>query len=270
MCNPIEIMTFIQCQMSKALADSNHQWRSIDKIMLVRTLYNCLLAYWEWSLNLNKLIFPNFQNVSSAPLKTVDSLAQLCETLWPSVQLANAKWNASKPLSSHAERSPLGKATQISYLLAILFHNIFCIHPRSLRYGPKTLGSIIDNCQLSDWPVRDMDKERHLIQDNAFEVYERASYGHGCEIQQITDDKHKKCESRIHNNHKHFSSQLNPLIIISTVCLPVCYLGYGSPAKLMASAVKKVLTVPTELECKNECVRLRETTAFNCMSFSFG
>lgn len=42
-----------------------------------------------------------------------------------------------------------------------------------------------------------MDKERHLIQDNAFEVYERASYGHGCEIQQITDDKHKKCKLAI-------------------------------------------------------------------------
>lgn len=61
-------------------------------------------------------------------------------------------------------------------------------------YGAKSLGSIIDNCQLSDWPVRDMDKERHLVQDNAFEVYERASYGHGCEIQPIADDKHKKCK----------------------------------------------------------------------------
>lgn len=60
------------------------------------------------------------------------------------------------------------------------------------RYGPKKAGSIIDNCQLSDWPVRDMDKDRHLINDNAFDVFERASYGHGCEIQPIFDDKHKK------------------------------------------------------------------------------
>lgn len=37
-----------------------------------------------------------------------------------------------------------------------------------------------------------MDKDRHLIHDSAFDVYERASYGHGCEIQPITDDKHKK------------------------------------------------------------------------------
>lgn len=39
-----------------------------------------------------------------------------------------------------------------------------------------------------------MDKDRHLIHDSAFDVYERASYGHGCEIQPITDDKHKKCK----------------------------------------------------------------------------
>lgn len=61
------------------------------------------------------------------------------------------------------------------------------------RYGQQRHASVIDNCQLSDWPVRDMDKERHLIQDAAFDVFERASYGHGCEIQPIVDDKHKKC-----------------------------------------------------------------------------
>lgn len=49
-----------------------------------------------------------------------------------------------------------------------------------------------DNCQLSDWPVRDMDKDRHLIPDPSFDVYERASYGHGCEIKPPIDDKHNK------------------------------------------------------------------------------
>lgn len=62
-----------------------------------------------------------------------------------------------------------------------------------VRYGPKTRGSIIDNCQLTDWPVRDMDTSRHLVEDSAFDVYERASYGRGCEIQPITDEKHKQC-----------------------------------------------------------------------------
>lgn len=78
-------------------------------------------------------------------------------------------------------------------------HSIFFLNSPcyfSKRYGQQT-GGVIDNCQLSDWPVRDMDKGRHLIPDVAFEVYERASYGHGCEIQPIVDEKHKKCMIKI-------------------------------------------------------------------------
>lgn len=52
--------------------------------------------------------------------------------------------------------------------------------------------------------------------------------------------------------------------------ISVCYLGYGSPAKLLSSAIKKVVSVPTELDCKNECIRFRENTPFKCYSFSFG
>ncbi|XP_065081067.1 uncharacterized protein LOC135703711 [Ochlerotatus camptorhynchus] len=110
-------------------------------------------------------------------------------------------------------------------------------------FGPHSINSVIDNCQLSDWPVRDMDKDRHLVFDEGFDVFERASYGQGCEIQPIIDDKHAK---------------------------KFCYLGYGSPAKLLSSAIKKVISVNTELDCKNECVRLRESSAFKCLSFSFG
>ncbi|KAI9582521.1 hypothetical protein GQX74_009908 [Glossina fuscipes] len=112
------------------------------------------------------------------------------------------------------------------------------------RYGHQKHSGIIDNCQLSDWPVRDMDKERHLILDTAFDIFERASYGHGCEIQPIVDNKHNKKS--------------------------VCYLGYGSPAKLLTAAIKKVITVPSELECKRECTRFRDTTPFKCYSFSYG
>ena len=47
---------------------------------------------------------------------------------------------------------------------------------------------------LSDWPVRDMDKDRHLIDDQSFDVFERASYGYGCEIEQKeVDEKNVKC-----------------------------------------------------------------------------
>ncbi|XP_061399331.1 uncharacterized protein LOC133335046 [Musca vetustissima] len=113
----------------------------------------------------------------------------------------------------------------------------------AFRYGQMRHASVIDNCQLSDWPVRDMDKERHLVLDKAFDIFERASYGHGCEIQPIVDEKHKKS---------------------------FCYLGYGSAAKLMPPAIKKVITTPSEMECKKECMRFRDTTAFKCYSFSYG
>ncbi|XP_039501919.1 uncharacterized protein LOC120458367 isoform X1 [Drosophila santomea] len=112
----------------------------------------------------------------------------------------------------------------------------------AFRYGQQRHAGVIDNCQLSDWPVRDMDKERHLILDAAFDIFERASYGHGCEIQPIVDEKHKK----------------------------LCYLGYGSPARLLPPAIKKVISVPSEMACKKECIRFRETTPFKCFAFSYG
>ncbi|KAI8035712.1 hypothetical protein M5D96_011462 [Drosophila gunungcola] len=106
----------------------------------------------------------------------------------------------------------------------------------AFRYGQQR------HAGLSDWPVRDMDKERHLILDAAFDIFERASYGHGCEIQPIVDEKHKK----------------------------LCYLGYGSPARLLPPAIKKVISVPSEMACKKECIRFRETTPFKCFAFSYG
>lgn len=67
------------------------------------------------------------------------------------------------------------------------------------RLGSPNRGDVIDNCQLSDWPVRDMDKKRHLIPDQSFDIYERASYGHGCELQPINDPKHQKRREFITN-----------------------------------------------------------------------
>lgn len=105
-----------------------------------------------------------------------------------------------------------------------------------------------------------MDKERHLVPDISFDVFERASYGLGCEIQPIVDEKHNKCKI----------SNLFFTFLKHTFFVPVCYLGYGSPAKLLSSAIKKVISVPTELECKNECTRFRENTPFKCLAFSYG
>lgn len=112
-----------------------------------------------------------------------------------------------------------------------------------------------------------MDKDRHLIHDTAFDVYERASYGHGCEIQPITDDKHKKCKFNASFPNKSDAFKSNCFFPFK---IAVCYLGYGSPAKLLSSAIKKVVSVPTELDCKSECIRFRENTPFKCHSFSFG
>jgi len=131
----------------------------------------------------------------------------------------------------------------------------------AFRYGRQKHAGVIDNCQLSDWPVRDMDKVRHLILDEAFDIFERASYGHGCEIQPIVDEKHKKCKY----NQKYFEYPFQKFTLNI-----VCYLGYGSPAKLLPAAIKKVLTLRTEIECKKECIRYRETTSFKCYSFSYG
>lgn len=131
----------------------------------------------------------------------------------------------------------------------------------AFRYGQQRHAGVIDNCQLSDWPVRDMDKERHLILDAAFDIFERASYGHGCEIQPIVDEKHKKCEWTKRQNSQ---SQLEPVSFL------VCYLGYGSPARLLPPAIKKVITAPSEMACKKECIHLRETTQFKCYAFSYG
>ena len=106
-----------------------------------------------------------------------------------------------------------------------------------------------------------MDKDRHLIGDKSFDVFERASYGQGCEVQPINEhDKANKCKKLINSL---FYNNLYPLFL-------VCYLGYGSAAKLLSSAIKKVTTVQTELECKNECIRFRESSQFKCLSFSFG
>lgn len=132
----------------------------------------------------------------------------------------------------------------------------------AFRFGAKVSGTIIDNCQLSDWPVRDMDKDRHLISDKGFDVFERASYGKGCEVKPFDHDHES------HNQKRKLF--LSILALISIKIFLVCYLGYGSAAKLLSSAIKKIISVSSELECKNECIRYRESSSFKCLSFSFG
>lgn len=64
------------------------------------------------------------------------------------------------------------------------------------------IGGTIDNCQLTDWPYLDLDPRIHLIPEAGYELYERGSYGHGCEPNHfeiglrpnpITSDKIDQC-----------------------------------------------------------------------------
>lgn len=79
-------------------------------------------------------------------------------------------------------------------------------------------------------------------------------------------------------NPSSMRSTINVISLLRVTLLPfiffslftVCYLGYGSHAKLLSSAIKKVISVPSELECKNECTRFRENTPFKCLAFSYG
>lgn len=52
---------------------------------------------------------------------------------------------------------------------------------RNFRYGSPVIGGSIDNCQLTDWPFYELDPVVHFIPESGFEIYERGSFGHGCE-----------------------------------------------------------------------------------------
>lgn len=54
-----------------------------------------------------------------------------------------------------------------------------------------------------------------------------------------------------------------------TLGVLVCYVGFGSGSKLLEEATVKYLEVPTELDCKMECSKARESTIFSCMTLSF-
>lgn len=40
----------------------------------------------------------------------------------------------------------------------------------------------MENCRLTDYPVPEMNSHKHLVPEQSCELYHRASYGHGCEL----------------------------------------------------------------------------------------
>lgn len=48
--------------------------------------------------------------------------------------------------------------------------------------GSSIIGKRADNCFLTDYPVNDMDPTKHFIEDSGVDVYNRGSFGRGCEL----------------------------------------------------------------------------------------
>jgi len=51
--------------------------------------------------------------------------------------------------------------------------------------GPTVVGKWSDNCYLTDYPVLDMDPVKHFVEDSGCDVYNRGSYGRGCELDKV-------------------------------------------------------------------------------------
>ncbi|KAK4885792.1 hypothetical protein RN001_002063 [Aquatica leii] len=134
--------------------------------------------------------------------------------------------------------------------LECLRSNIFICRAFSYRYGAPIIGGAIDNCQLTDWPYYDLNPHIHFIPEPGYEIYERGSYGYGCE------------PNHIEIGHKPSSIPENKMDL-------TCYLKYETSARLLPQATKKSTAVANEIECKAECTRAREKGTFQCMSFSF-
>ncbi|XP_046985089.1 uncharacterized protein LOC124555265 isoform X1 [Schistocerca americana] len=128
----------------------------------------------------------------------------------------------------------------------------------SYRYGPPVIGGPLDNCQLSDWPAAELRPLRQLVDDLEYELYERGSYGRGCEPPFPIPPPQPPVQPGVGGREP-------PLLRDEA-----CYVSYGAPAQLLPPVVKKVLNVPTEMICRSECTRARENFEFYCASLSFG
>ncbi|XP_030764944.1 uncharacterized protein LOC115889139 isoform X2 [Sitophilus oryzae] len=158
---------------------------------------------------------------------------------------------SSHRLSDSVVRDSLTVNSIVDCQLECLKSRGFTCRSYSFRYGSPIIGGIIDNCQLTDCPLFELDPKVHFVYEPGFEIYERGSFGHGCEVD-------------------HFGIRGRPHIINDGAKIDqICYIGFGSAARLLPQATIKSTHVPTELDCKIECSKGREGTFFRCMSFSF-
>ncbi|XP_050426859.1 uncharacterized protein LOC126837103 [Adelges cooleyi] len=66
---------------------------------------------------------------------------------------------------------------------------LMCLHIKhftcrvfSFRRTSAVIGKWADNCFLTDYPVMDMDPTKHFIEDAGCDIYNRGSFGRGCEL----------------------------------------------------------------------------------------
>ncbi|XP_067004157.2 uncharacterized protein [Anabrus simplex] len=157
-------------------------------------------------------------------------------------------------------RDSINAQTVVECELECLRSRYFTCRIFSFRYGSPTIGGPLDSCLLSDWPLYELQPIRHLQDDLSFELYERGSFGHGCELDRPP----------VHISRE--PPPPPPPLSPPTRPKPeddLCYEGYGAPARLLPGAVKTGLSVPSELDCKAECSRARESFRFYCAALSF-
>lgn len=65
--------------------------------------------------------------------------------------------------------------------LACLSSGLFTCRSFGFRHGPSVIGDSRENCFLSDWPISALSIQDYILSEG-HEIYERGSFGHGCEV----------------------------------------------------------------------------------------
>ncbi|XP_024946773.1 uncharacterized protein LOC107273689 [Cephus cinctus] len=119
------------------------------------------------------------------------------------------------------------------------------------RYGHLPIGGS-PNCFLSDWPSQEMDPFSLPDMDGA-ELYERGSFGRGCEPYPFPPLRKKYGSTDKKPSHRD----------------DFCYSTYHRPCKLTPYAILLSIRVNGETECRQRCSSMREKDYVPCMSFSY-
>ncbi|XP_046610042.1 uncharacterized protein LOC124300235 isoform X1 [Neodiprion virginianus] len=122
------------------------------------------------------------------------------------------------------------------------------------RYGEKPIRDGAPNCFLSDCPTQELDP-LSLIDVEGAELYQRGSFGRGCEPYPFPP-----------LNHRWRKPEPNTR---PTKPDEVCYAEYDKPCRLTPSAVILTIYVDSEIECRERCSEMRLRGRVPCMAFSY-